>query len=387
MAGTQARNAVIGEFLQRQQLKDQARRADIQQDLQRRQFEASIAPKPVDPLERMAKMQALEKGGYETALKKQELERSGKTDEYKQTLVDLINTSGKVGNNAASMAMSLKTLESIAKDVGLSELDLKKARAAGGISGRGVGGTGISRTEAPKLATAVEKAMAADAQYLDDPNEQEALTILSRKPKISPAEAKLRENLVEKSAKNKDRMIEKADKWIGKFSDSNSNEKKMFSAIRNLKSVIAKYQGGPGWGKVTSTFENAGEFGQWLIDLKNINDPAAKEMFRAVRRYKESYGRDASGAAIGQTEWTNFSRQLGAGAFTNIQDLIRGVETAERLLKQAVSDAYIANVAEPLRNQSEWAEPMQPYLLSRYKSIDPNIRADSNAVANKYKGQ
>jgi len=53
----------------------------------------------------------------EGSLKEREVSQAGKEDEYKAELVRVINESGKVGTNAATMAMSLKTLESMAKVV------------------------------------------------------------------------------------------------------------------------------------------------------------------------------------------------------------------------------------------------------------------------------
>lgn len=375
-AAQKARSAVISDYVNRQQADVANRQRQQQLDLAQRKQELAEQPTPVDPIERALKMATLRKSMAEGSLKEREVSQAGKEDEYKAELVRVINESGKVGTNAATMAMSLKTLESMAKDVGLSELDLKKARAQGGIGG-GVGGTGISREKSPIIATSLQKALVADSKFISDPDEREAYTALASKDDLSKGEARVFESIQKKAGDNKERLIKKADKWMSDFNDPEKNIGQMFEAINELKATLSRHPNVAGWNEMTSSIENLGDLGQWVIDLKNVNDPSARDVMNAIRRYKEAYARAASGAAIGQLEWTNFARQLGVGAFSNPEALRSGLDRADRVLRSAVTRSYNANVDPRLRGYSEWSDPVKPYLLP--------TREDADTVANKYK--
>jgi len=161
------------------------------------------------------------------------------------------------------------------------------------------------------------------------------------------------------------------------FNDPEKNVGQMFEAINELKATLSRHPNVAGWNEMTSSIENLGDLGQWVIDLKNVNDPSARDVMNAIRRYKEAYARAASGAAIGQLEWTNFARQLGVGAFSNPEALRSGLDRADRVLRSAVTRSYNANVDPRLRGDSEWSDPVKPYLLP--------TREDADTVANKYK--
>jgi hypothetical protein len=386
-AGARARSAVINDYMQRVQAEEANRQNTLrlalgqrEMDLAERKQELAERPVPVDPIKRATELANAQKAQAEALIKINQVKQLGTEDQRKQAYIATIKDLAakfKIEVPPVDKTWSTDQLEKLAVDFAEHPLKYKRARALGGVGG-GVGGTGISREKNPEVATALQKAMVADSVFIDDPNEREAYAALGSRDELSKAETRVFEGIQKKAGDTKERLIKKADKWITDFNDPEKNIGQMFEAITELKSTLAKYPQVSGWNEITSSIENLGDFGQWVIDLKNVNDPAARDIMNAIRRYKEAYARAASGAAIGQLEWTNFARQLGVGAFSNPQALREGANRAERVLKSAVTRAYNANVDPRLRGYSEWSDPVKPYLLPS--------KAEADSVAAKYGG-
>jgi len=375
-APERARSMVRNQYL----AEDANRRQDALADLQTQKMRRELQPKPVDEIKRATDFYNMLKAKGEVAKGEREAATAGQESANKQALVDMINSSGKVGENAASMAFSLKTLEQMGKDIGLSELDLKKAKAMGGgnISGKNIA---YNPTAQPRLASLVAKAAEGKSKFLGNINDSDAYKEVVNSPDL---DAKQKREIIEQQGWDKeiertqDRLYRYADETLKKISAPENGVASMLKAITDLKEALAKHPDVPGWGEISSAANAFGPLGQWGVDLSQINDPAAKDIMQAVRGYNEAYRRLYSGAAINKDEKADFASQLGAGAFSNPESLKIGVERAERILRNGIWNTF-STIDERV-----WDEyiPRAKTFLPRERTVS---KQDVQAVASKYK--
>lgn len=346
-----ASSAVINDYLRRKQNEEISRQNTMRlalgqraQDLEERKQDFAEQPKPVDPIKRYTDFYNMQKARSEAALKGRQVEQGGTEQERKAELVEMINAA--MGKTVASMSMDEKTLNGMASDIGLDPLKLRRAKAAGGVR-TGDGTTYRKNVPArfdmaghPEAFGNTQKQVDFFGQFVH-PDLLKSIQAQLADPNVSPKdkEAALGQflGLGEDQYKK-----EKADaaKFVDQLQKLKGTELPTFmSSLQDVRGAMRKADPND-WNKWRSSIRVTSE-GTLVADaLTSSDDPAARELWRAISRLEEAYGRGQSGAAIAEEEWRNFRRQLGSGAFSTLSDLYRGVASMIATVRNRVNAAW-----------------------------------------------
>lgn len=324
-----------------------------------------------------SKRSQIEKNEIETKIKKKEYEdksAEASIGERKRFYINKINE--YFGKEKVNETASLDYLEKLSQEIDQDPLKTKHAAAGAGkyVYGKSVSGA-FEEEKFPEVAQANEKRIL-DLMDFIGPKNKDYATAVMNSDMPSKEKERILDPVMTEGLDEKKRQRQLAISVIKDLTDDKGKYIGVLAALKQIKNAL-RDSGGKGWDTITSSISNlkGGKIADWIVNMDIAkSDPKTQEVIRSMKVLQEAYGRPQSGAAIHDSEWSNFERQLGTQAFSNAESLYRSLTNMERYLRDTVASKW--NSVHP-KIQTEYSGQVQGLLPKQHNPN--NVKLFQNA--------